>query len=157
MNNLTLLSSNYFTSRSTTFLVYKRTSTWRPCATLSLFKRKKHGSIQDALCLLASVSTLSCWLTLMRVNYPLLSSAFFDWGGLRYGTKPGHFETSMIYFPTSEGVSGASKRANGRTSDLVLTSRFLFVPDHSGFFSGLRILLVAYTYTVGCMYKVHLN
>ena len=24
---------------------------------------------------------------------------------LHYGTKPGHFETSKIYFPTSEGVS----------------------------------------------------
>ena len=29
-----------------------------------------------------------------------------------YGTKPGHFETSIIHFPTSEGVSEVSKRAN---------------------------------------------
>ena len=28
-------------------------------------------------------------------------------------------------------MSGASERANGRASDPVLTSRFLFVPDHS--------------------------
>ena len=74
-----------------------------------------------------------------------------------YGTKPGQFETSIIHFPTSEGVSevserasersggrerseqsgaservsGASERANGRASGPVLTSLFLFVPDHS--------------------------
>ena len=51
-----------------------------------------------------------------------------------YGTKPGHFETSKIHFPTSEGVSevsGASERASGRASDPVLTSRFLVDPDHS--------------------------
>ena len=29
-----------------------------------------------------------------------------------YGTKPGHFETSKIRFPTSQGVSKVSKRAN---------------------------------------------
>ena len=28
------------------------------------------------------------------------------------GTKPGHFETSKIHFPTSEGVSEVSERAN---------------------------------------------
>ena len=28
------------------------------------------------------------------------------------GTKPGHFETSEIHFPTSEGVSEVSERAN---------------------------------------------
>ena len=28
------------------------------------------------------------------------------------GTKPGHFETSRIHFPTSEGVSEVSERAN---------------------------------------------
>ena len=53
---------------------------------------------------------------------------------MHYGTKPSHFETSKIHFPTSEGVSevsGASERANGRASGPVLTSRFLFVPDHS--------------------------
>ena len=31
----------------------------------------------------------------------------------------------------SKRVSGASERANGRASGPVLTSRFLFVPDHS--------------------------
>ena len=29
-----------------------------------------------------------------------------------YGTKPGNFETSKIHFPTSEGVSKVSERAN---------------------------------------------
>ena len=28
-----------------------------------------------------------------------------------YGTKPGHFETLKIHFPTSEGVSKVSERA----------------------------------------------
>ena len=28
------------------------------------------------------------------------------------GTKPGHFETSIIHFPTSEGLSEVSERAN---------------------------------------------
>ena len=32
-------------------------------------------------------------------------------GGRHCGTKPGHFETSKIHFPTSEGVSKESKRA----------------------------------------------
>ena len=27
-------------------------------------------------------------------------------------SKPGHFETTMIYFPTSKGVSEVSERAN---------------------------------------------
>ena len=66
-----------------------------------------------------------------------------------YGTKPGHFETSLIHFPTSEGVSsggrkrseqsgaserlsGASERANGRASGPVLQSVFLVVLSHSG-------------------------
>ena len=31
---------------------------------------------------------------------------------VHYGIKPGHFETSIIHFPTSEGVSEASERAN---------------------------------------------
>ena len=31
---------------------------------------------------------------------------------LHYGTKPGHFETSKINFPTSEGVSEVSERAS---------------------------------------------
>ena len=29
-----------------------------------------------------------------------------------YGTKPGHTKTSMSHFPTSEGVSEVSERAN---------------------------------------------
>ena len=32
-----------------------------------------------------------------------------------YGTKPGHFETSKIHFPRSEGVSEVSKRASERS------------------------------------------
>ena len=32
--------------------------------------------------------------------------------GAHYGTKPGHFETSIIHFPTSSGVSKVSERAN---------------------------------------------
>ena len=32
--------------------------------------------------------------------------------GVHYGTKPGHFETSKICFPTSKGVSEVSERAN---------------------------------------------
>ena len=32
--------------------------------------------------------------------------------GVHYGTKPGHFETLKIHFPTSEGVSEVSQRAN---------------------------------------------
>ena len=31
---------------------------------------------------------------------------------LHHGKKPGHFETSKIHFPTSEGVSEVSERAN---------------------------------------------
>ena len=31
---------------------------------------------------------------------------------VHYGTKPGHFETSIFQFPTSEGVSEVSERAN---------------------------------------------
>ena len=31
---------------------------------------------------------------------------------MHYGTKPGHFETLKIHFPTSEGVSEVSERAN---------------------------------------------
>ena len=33
-------------------------------------------------------------------------------GETHFGIKPGHFETSKIHFPTSEGVSEVSKRAN---------------------------------------------
>ena len=32
--------------------------------------------------------------------------------GMHYGTKPGHFETSKIHSPTSEGVSEVSERAS---------------------------------------------
>ena len=32
--------------------------------------------------------------------------------GVHYGTKSGHFKTSKIHFPTSEGVSEVSERAN---------------------------------------------
>ena len=32
--------------------------------------------------------------------------------GRHYGTKPGHFETSKIHFPTNKGVSEVSERAN---------------------------------------------
>ena len=31
---------------------------------------------------------------------------------LHSGTKPGHFESSIIHFPTSKGVSKVSERAN---------------------------------------------
>ena len=37
----------------------------------------------------------------------------------------------IIHFPTSEGVSGASERANGRASGPVRQSVFLAVIDHS--------------------------
>ena len=33
-------------------------------------------------------------------------------GAKHYGTKLGHFETLKIHFPTSEGVSEVSERAN---------------------------------------------
>ena len=42
-----------------------------------------------------------------------------DEGWVHYGTKPGHFETSKIHFPTSEGVSEVSERANKRTDERV--------------------------------------
>ena len=43
------------------------------------------------------------------VFYPALRKGFST---LHYGTKPGHFETSKIHFPLSEGVSEVSERAN---------------------------------------------
>ena len=49
---------------------------------------------------------------------------------VHYGTKLGHLETLKIHFPMSEGVSEVSERASGRESGPVLTSLFLFVPDH---------------------------
>ena len=35
-----------------------------------------------------------------------------NYSPIRYGTKPGHFETSKIHFPTSEGVSEVNERAS---------------------------------------------
>ena len=35
-------------------------------------------------------------------------------------------------------MSGASERANGRATDPVLSSRFLFVPDHSAWVKSLE-------------------
>ena len=52
---------------------------------------------------------------------------------MHYGTKPGHFETSNVHFPMSEGVSevsGASERANGQASGPVLLSVLLAVFAH---------------------------
>ena len=45
----------------------------------------------------------------------------------------------------SDRVSGASERGNGRASDPVLMSRFLFVPDHSATF---RINIKEYQETI---------
>ena len=46
--------------------------------------------------------------------------------GMHYGTKPGHFETSKIHFPTSEGVS---ERANERRDERAqYCSSWLFWP-----------------------------
>ena len=46
--------------------------------------------------------------------YIVLDSKIYIQGGeeMHYGTKPGHFETSKIHFPPSEGVSEVSERAN---------------------------------------------
>ena len=35
---------------------------------------------------------------------------------LHSGTKPGHFESSIIHFPTIEGMSEVSERASKRVS-----------------------------------------
>ena len=43
---------------------------------------------------------------------------------MHYGTKPGHFETSIIHFPTSKGVSEVSERCermSEQTSELPST------------------------------------
>ena len=49
-----------------------------------------------------------------------------------------HYGTNQVILRhqkfTFSRVSGASERANGRASGPVLTSRFLFVPDHSAVF-----------------------
>ena len=55
--------------------------------------------------------------TIGATNYTSrLHVAAGEWGagesGAAQWTKPGHFETSKIHFPTSEGVSVVSKRAN---------------------------------------------
>ena len=55
--------------------------------------------------LLLSYST-SPWL------FPLSFEDNFDFLPPHCGTKPGHFETSKIHFPTSEGVSEVNERAN---------------------------------------------
>ena len=39
---------------------------------------------------------------------------FYHYTSSHYGTKPGHFEKSKIHFPTREGVSEVSERANER-------------------------------------------
>ena len=44
-------------------------------------------------------------------------------GTTYYGTKPGHYETSKIHFPTSEGVSEVSERANERAQRRVRVKR----------------------------------
>ena len=43
---------------------------------------------------------------------PAMVVAVFS--AMHYGTKPDHFETSTIHFPTSEEVSKVSERANER-------------------------------------------
>ena len=52
------------------------------------------------------------------------------WASERTSERSGGRERSE-QSGASEWVSGASERANGRASGPVLTSRFLFVPDHS--------------------------
>ena len=54
-------------------------------------------------------------LVIVRASCFFADRSFFDVGGgptAHYGTKPGHFETLKIHFPTSEGVSEVSERAN---------------------------------------------
>ena len=53
------------------------------------------------------------------------------WASKRMSELSGGHERSE-QSRASERVSGASERANGRASGPVLTSLFLFVPDHSG-------------------------
>ena len=43
---------------------------------------------------------------------PSSSQSSFAFHRVHYGIKPGHFETLKIHFPTSEGVSEVSERAN---------------------------------------------
>ena len=52
---------------------------------------------------------------LVSMRHSRQTSQELEWltaPGPHYGTKPGHFETSKIHFPTSEGVSEVSERAN---------------------------------------------
>ena len=53
---------------------------------------------------------LALKLTRFFQNSPAASSPSAS--SPHYGTKPGHFETSKIHFPMSEGVSEVSERAN---------------------------------------------
>ena len=46
------------------------------------------------------------------VSKPAKVDPALDQVRTHYGTKPGHFETSKIYLPMSEGVSEVSERAN---------------------------------------------
>ena len=56
----------------------------------------------------------------------------------------------------SERVSGASERANGRASGPVLTSLFLFDPDHSAMISAFFNALVLDLYNVtNCFINCH--
>ena len=57
------------------------------------------------------------------------------WASERTSERSGGREQSE-QSGASERVSGASDRANGRASGPVLTSRFLFVPDHSAIVKG---------------------
>ena len=61
-------------------------------------------------------STFSCLLEAMLSLVPMVTEISLAREGefppLHYGTKPGHFETSKIHFPTNEGVSEVSERAN---------------------------------------------
>ena len=52
-----------------------------------------------------------------RGEFLLQPRDFF--GAVHYGTKPGHFETSKIHFPTSEGESEVSERASERADERV--------------------------------------
>ena len=47
----------------------------------------------------------------MTVSYKVNHWTISSFSPLHYGTKPGHFETSIIHFPTSEGVSERRERA----------------------------------------------
>ena len=58
------------------------------------------------------------------------TSEWVEWASERTSERSGGRERSE-QSGASERVSGASERANGRASGPVLTSQFLFVPDHS--------------------------